>query len=378
MAIEEKNIKPEKNAWFSGKVLATVLLTKILIFWFAVQSYQIVTNRPLNGFYDFFNNWKRWDAEHYLKIAQNGYTTIGEDRFLIVFFPFYPSLIALFQIICRDYLISGFIVSGIASLALGFVFRELVRLDYSEKIAQFSVLFLFIFPTAYFLHIPYTESLFLALTIGCFLAARRRSWILVGILGFLACLTRVNGLILLPALAFEAWNEFRETKVFNRRWLALIIVPLGFAVYLFINYIVAGNLLMFMIYQREHWYREFRFPLFSLYETALKIYYDKPNSAQMTGVQELLFVLIGLFAIAAGWRYLRNSYRVWMICNWLLFISTSFILSVPRYTLVMFPLFILMSLAAARNWWAQWLFVVWSILFLGLFALQFFKGSWAF
>ncbi len=375
--MDEIDKKSTKFSWFSGKVLATVLLTKILLLGFVVQAYQIITDKSLK-FYDFFGNWNRWDAAHYLTVAQYGYTNIGEDKFLIVFFPFYPALIALFQIIYRDYLISGLIVSAIASLALGFVFRELVRLDYSEKVAQFSVLFLFIFPTSYFLHIPYTESLFLALCVGSFLAARRRNWILVGVLGFLACLTRINGLILLPALAFEVWNEWRETKIFNRRWLVLLFVPLGFVIYLFINYIVAGNPLIFMTYQREHWYRYFRFPLISLWETILKLSTDKPSNAQMTGVQELLFVFIGLFAIVAGWRYLRNSYRVWMIGNWLLFISTSFILSVPRYTLVMFPLFILMSLAAVRNWWAQWLFTIWSILFLGLFALQFFRGAWAF
>ncbi len=374
----KNKIEIGKLNWFNRKVLATVLLTKILILSFAVQSYLIITDQPIDKFYDYFGNWKRWDAVHYLNIAQNGYTAYGEDRFLIVFFPFYPALIALFQIVFRDYLISAFIVSGIASLALGLVFRELVRLDYSEKIAQFSVLFLFIFPTSYFLHIPYTESLFLTLCVGSFLAARKRNWILVGILGGLACLTRINGLLLFPALIFEVWNEYQESKKFNRKWLALLFIPFGFGIYLAINYYVTGNPTMFMVYQREHWYRYFRFPWEGIRETIRKIYYDKPSAAQMNGVQELLFVIIGLLATIVGWRYLRNSYRVWMVGNWLLFVSTSFVLSVPRYTLVMFPIFILMGLAAVRNWWMNVLFTVWSILFLAVFTIQFFRGWWAF
>jgi Gpi18-like mannosyltransferase len=76
-------------------------------------------------------------------------------------------------------------------------------------------LVLFIFPTAFFLHIPYTESTFLALTVGCFLAARKRKWLLAGILGGLACLTRINGLILCFAILFEVWNERRETGKLN-------------------------------------------------------------------------------------------------------------------------------------------------------------------
>jgi hypothetical protein len=98
----------------------------------------------------------------------------------------------------------------------------------------------------------------------------------------------------------------------------------------------------------------------------------------MNGVQELLFVILGFFATIASWRYLRKSYRVWVGGNWLLFVSTSFVLSVPRYTLSLFPLFILMGLAAVRNWWANMLFTVWSILFLAVFIIQFYRGWWAF
>ena len=376
--IMTENNADSKKTWFDGKILGTVLITKILIFYFAVQSYQIIADQPINSFYNYFANWNRWDASHYLNIAQNGYAATGDDRFLIVFFPLYPALVALFQIVFRDYLVSALVVSGITSIALGFLFRQLVRLDYSEKIAQFSVLFLFIFPTSYFLHIPYTESLFLTLCIGSFLAARQRNWMLVGILGGLACLTRINGLILFPALLFEVWNEYRENKIFNRKWLILLFIPLGFSFYLLINYYVTGNPTTFMVYQREHWYRYFRLPWEGIWETLKKMFGDKAADAQMTGVQESLFAGIGLSATIGGWRYLRNSYRVWMVCNWLLFVSTSFVLSVPRYTLTLFPLFILMSLAAVKNWWVNVLFMSWSMLFLAVFTIQFFRGWWAF
>lgn len=273
---------------------------------------------------------------------------------------------------------SAFLVSGIASVALGLVFRELVRLDYSERIAQSAVLFLFIFPTSYFLHIPYTESLFLALALGTFLAARTNRWLLVGVLGFFACLTRINGLVLCPAILFEVWAQYRQTRKFNAKWLWVGLIPLGFGGYLLLNRYVSGEFLMFLTYQREHWFRRPAFPWWGIWERSKSVFDVSPTSAQMIGVQETLFVLIGLFAIIAGWRFLRPSYRVWMIINWLLFVSTTFVLSVPRYTLVLFPIFILMALAARRNWWAQTLFVVWSLLFLALFTIQYVKGWWAF
>jgi len=357
---------------------ATVLISKLLIIGFVYQSFQIATDQPVGGFYKYLQLWRRWDADNYLRLSELGYSAVGDQRFLIVFFPLYPLLTYLGSFLTGDQLISAFIITAAASLALGLLLRELVRLDHSERIAQYTVLFLFIFPTSYFLHIPYTESLFLALVVGCFLAARKRSWIIAGTLGCLACLTRINGLVLVPALAFEVWSEYRETKQIDRRWAALLLIPAGFAAYLMLNYAVAGDPLIFLTYQREHWYKYLRLPIYGLWETLKTSVNDKPEAALTHGFQELLFVLIGLAATLAGWRQMRNSYRVWMVGNWLLFVSTSFVLSVPRYTLILFPMFILMAVTAVRNWPLKVLYVAWSLLYLGLFSTQFVRGWWAF
>ena len=37
--------------------------------------------------------WNRWDATHYLSLAEHGYTVTGEGRFSIVFYPLYPWLV---------------------------------------------------------------------------------------------------------------------------------------------------------------------------------------------------------------------------------------------------------------------------------------------
>lgn len=368
----------KRYGWLDARVIGIVLTIKILILLFAIQSHQIVADQPVNDLTTALGIWNRWDAKSYLSIAHYGYTSGGEDRFQLVFFPFYPLLVAFFTVFTKSYLASAFLVSAIASVALGLCFRELVRLDFSEKTAQLAVLFLFIFPTAFFLHIPYTESTFLALTVGCFLAARKRKWLLAGILGGLACLTRINGLILCFAILFEVWNERRETGKFNPKWLFLILIPAGFIAYLGLNYAVAGNPLMFLDLQREFWGRRLSLPWSGFKGAYEMLYYKSPSGLQMHGVQELLFVAVGLLGTIIGWRTLRASYRVWMVLNWLLFVSTSFIQSVPRYTLTLFPLFILMALAARRNWWANVVFTVWSLLFLSLFTTQFTRGWWAF
>ena len=364
--------------WLNFNVIATVLISKLLVLTFASHVYQIVGESNFSNSETFLGIWNRWDASQYLKIAENGYTAVGDDRFLIVFFPLYPLLVAIVEFIVRDYILSGFLVTALASLAAGLLLRKLALLDNGEKTAQLAVVFLFIFPTSYFLHIPYTESLFLTLVIGSFVAARQHSWIVAGVLGGFACVTRINGLVLLPALAFEIWEQYRSEQKFNRRWLFLLLIPFGFSVYLALNYYITGDAFMFLTYQREHWYRYFRWPWEGIWEAIKRIDNPKPVDAQMIGAQEILFVVIGAFATIAGWRQLRNSYRVWMAVNWLLFVSTSFVLSVPRYTLSLFPMFILMSLVARKHRIAGFAIVFWSVLYLALFVTQFVRGMWAF
>ena len=49
----------------------------------------------------------------------------------------------------------------------------------------------------------------------------------------------------------------------------------------------------------------------------------------------------------------------------------------PRYTLTMFPIFILFGLLSQNRFWAGVL-TVWSLLFFALFAVLFARGEWAF
>ncbi|NIP31808.1 MAG: hypothetical protein GTO02_20035, partial [Candidatus Dadabacteria bacterium] len=95
-------------------------------------------------------------------------------------------------------LLSGLIVSNIAYGFAVFYLYKLVLLDFEWDDALRTVIYFTIFPTAYFLHAAYTESLFLALTIASFYYARNDKWALCGVIGMLAALTRITGILLLP------------------------------------------------------------------------------------------------------------------------------------------------------------------------------------
>ena len=73
----------------------------------------------------------------------------------------------------------------------------------------------------------------------------------------------------------------------------------------------------------------------------------------------------------------RPSWFVWMAGNWLLFVSTAFVLSVPRYTLTLFPLYASLAIASRRTLVLAALSAI-SIGGLIYFAGRFANDVWAF
>jgi hypothetical protein len=358
------------------RITAIVVSIKALLFLFAVQSYQVLQNQRVVGVRGWLEIWNRWDALNYQKLAQFGYSATGERQPLLVFYPLYPWTVRLVAFVTRDYLVSAFIVSTLASLVTAVLLLRLVELDYSKELAQRAVWFLFIFPTSYFLHIGYTESLFLMLVLSCVFAARKQRWLLAGLFGALACLTRANGVVLVPVLMAEAANQYWTTRRWQWQWLWIGVAGFGFAGYLLLNKHVTGDAFAFTSYMQQFFGKSLSPPWTGI-DNAIGSLSRDPAEAEMIGTQEVLFIALGLACTVVSWVKLRPAYSVWMTGNWLLFVSVSFVLSVPRYTLTMFPIYILFSMLAARRVWLAVL-TFWSILYLAFFAILFTWGRWAF
>jgi Gpi18-like mannosyltransferase len=344
---------------------------------YGAAAFTVLQNQWAGGWLEI---WNRWDAPHYLDIARQGYVSTGEESRWIVFYPLYPWLVRVAAFVLRDYLLSAFLVSALASVAAALLLQRLAALDVDERAARAAVFFMLAFPTAYFLHVGYTESLFMALALGSFLAARRRAWRVAGILGALAALSRVNGLLLIPALAVEAYAQYRDEGRRQPRpeWAWIALVASGFVVYLALNQYALGDPLAFLSIQKEHWFRSFTWPWVSVGDAWRSAQWRTPSDAVMVGWMELLFALLGLGGTIWCAFRLRASYAVWMGANWLLWTSTKFLLSVPRYTLIMFPVYILFARAAVKRPALGGAIALWSLLLLALFAAQFARGHWAF
>ena len=144
-----------------GGAIATVLTFVV-----AYVGYVLFENRFPDGFFEI---WRRWDTIHYLSIAMDGYGTDADHRILIIWPPLYPWLIRSCRPIAGGYLGAGLFVAFVGYLAAVVGLYRLVALDFPERVARRAVIYLTIFPTAYFLHAAYTESTYIALIVGSFL-----------------------------------------------------------------------------------------------------------------------------------------------------------------------------------------------------------------
>jgi len=153
-------------------------------------------------------SFANFDGVHYLTIAEKGYSA----QFTQVFFPLYPLLIGIFNNILPfiNPIITGLFISNMLFLFSLMIFRKLMRLDYKEKEIKWMIAFLLFFPTSFFFGSLYTESLFFFLVISSFYMARKKRWILAGILGAFASATKLVGILLLPALLWEWWQANRS------------------------------------------------------------------------------------------------------------------------------------------------------------------------
>lgn len=372
-----KNSAPEKNHVTGLRsddlvVVGWSLGLKLLLFVLGIKAVMVFDNGAPRGLHAYLELWNRWDAPHYIEIARSGYKT-GID---LVVHPLFPALIRGVEFVTRDYLASAFFVSGLALVAAIPLLRRLVALDHSPQVAMRACWFFLIFPTAYFLQIGYTESVFLALVFGAFLASRTDRWWLAGLLGMLAAMTRANGLALLPALAVEAGHQFHRTKKWNWSWCWIILVLAGFATFLVINRSVGGSFFTFVEIRRTVFRIVPAWPWVGIGH-AITDLDRQPSQANMVGGEELFFIGLILVCAVISWIRLRPAYATWISVHALAMTSVTFLQSSPRYAVACFPIVILFAILAEKRFWLG-ILSAWSLMFFAFFAILFARGWWAF
>ncbi|MEX1172113.1 MAG: glycosyltransferase family 39 protein, partial [Chloroflexota bacterium] len=322
--------------------------------------------------------WQHWDACWYSKIAAFGYEP-GESS--TAFFPLFPLLMRAGAVLVGGVATAGIIVSAIAFVIALTGLWQLIARDVDEATATRTQLYVAIFPVGFFFFAPFTESLFLACAVWAFLGARRGDWELAAVAGFLAALTRPQGILLALPIAWEVvrWWLARRRDPDHGPWRLREVMPLGAAAapilgtlaYFVYTAVVAGR--SFIDAQSTWSGGNLRWPWESIAAA-----WDR---VQETGDVVTLLNLAGLLLfgglILAGLRRLPLSYSLYVVPQLVLLAiraPTWPLMSGARYLLVLFPCFVILALAG-RNPRFHTAWVVISLLLLGFFATKFLGGS---
>lgn len=159
----------------------------------------------------------RWDSTWYLKIAEAGYTAADPAR--SAFFPLYPALIAIVSApLGGSLLVAGLLISWICALAFLTLLHRTVAAARDTATATTVVRVAAFVPPAVFLSAVYTEALFLVLSLGALVAARRDRWAWAGTLAAFAASCRSIGVLLvLPLLVEYLWGRRRTGSTGTER-----------------------------------------------------------------------------------------------------------------------------------------------------------------
>ena len=371
-AVKWEPVEPVTRAdWVAALryCLKVYLAVRVMLFLLALLCTSIIPNSfpvgvprwpavgPSQDWHHAFTAWERWDALWYLSIASDGYRT---DDASAAFFPLYPLLTrGLAEVLGGRILLSAYLVGNIALIVGLVLLYRLTALEFSDRIARTTVLCLCVFPTAFYLFSPYTESLFLALSVGALYAARRQSWLLAGYLGALAATSRSTGLLLAAPLAVEALLQLRASSGPRRPRLLRCLGALA----------ASGAVVLGLLAYLAYWHRrgEWDRPL-GLQATFWKKVQAMPWETLQAGweqgtaglavfdrsyrTMDLVLVVLMLALGAAITFRIRPTYAVYF------WISAVFPLtlmdpdrplqSVPRYYLVVFPIIWSLALLSER------------------------------
>lgn len=363
----------------------------------------------MHGFWaNVFQPWAHWDGVWFVRIAADGYAAHPQSP---AFFPLYPLTMRAVSLLTNGNLVvAGVLVSLVCYAAAMVLLFRFAQDELGRQAALWTVVFISLFPTALVFQAVYSESLFLLLTLLCLSLARRGRWAPACAAGLLAALTRSTGVLLLLPLAMLWWEQRRGERIrlpggpatavmgpvldggrglrapAKRLGLSsplwLLLVPAGLALYMAYLWRVFGNPLLFATVEGD-WGRHLGQPLSTLWRELLAVgaglralavhglapvFMHTPDGGfhfvALANCFEALVLAAAVLMLVACWRHLPAPYTVYAAACLLFPLLTPATVrplsSVPRFTLVVFPLF--MGAAAALSSHRVWRWALLAIM----------------
>lgn len=248
-----------RRGWFRALVadltpdaglLSMFLASRVLVVLAALVAENLLPRNPLlvpGASGPILSSLTSWDGWYYLGIASGGYQAgpVAGAYSNVAFPPLFPALVRLLALPFPAY--QGLVAVLLSNAAFLGAIALLARLGtpyLGRRRASFAAGLLVIYPFASVFAMAYTESLFLLLVVGSFLAAERRHRARAGMLLALAVLCRLQGLVLvLPlGLLFLRQDSWRPRA--SLAW--LLLGPLAAAAFLGYVASVTGSLTAYL------------------------------------------------------------------------------------------------------------------------------------
>ncbi|MCB1565134.1 MAG: hypothetical protein H7A20_05130 [Rhodanobacteraceae bacterium] len=295
------------------------------------------------------------DAGWYRGIAEDGYAQRPFDdsrQENWAFFPLHPLLWRAASSIIGDSTIAALLWSNLIALLAMLALHVAAQSSGRDLVtADRAVFVLALFPTSYFLSLPWSEALFLLTSAGAWALSRQNRWGGSAALGIAASATRVSGAFLLPAIAMDLWQ--RDRRVLRSAW-PLALIPLGIAGFMAWLWWISGNPLAFADIQSA-WGRFLGLPIRAIGIIAL----HPDQIAVDWNVRYINFAALLLGLLAIRHFVYRREYGLALLiaAGVLLPAMTDNLTSMARYALGCFPLMIaiadwLGSPMRERSWFA--------------------------
>jgi hypothetical protein len=323
-----------------------------------------------NGHLPLVSGFQHWDADLLQNIAAHGYYGSGSTPHSVVFFPGYPLALAAAHVVLRNWILSELVLS----LAAGCVaVVAIARMAGSSRAA----LFLLTAPTAVFLTVGYSESLYLAFAIPAWNAARRGEWIRCGVYASFAAFTRPDGLFLIPAFVIMALTR----PLGALRWRALLGVAIGLigpAVYEWYLYNQTRNWGAWSQANQRGWGLHYVGPWQSL-KTSYWGAFQHPYGGEFGFLEQLEIASLAVMLIAAVAFAVRRRWSEAVYCGLAVvgLGTQTWYQSVPRTLLIMFPIWVALAhFTRGREWIARAYLAVSGSLAVVL-GLLYLGGRWA-
>lgn len=340
-------------------IFSLFIATRLLLMFITYISYILFTapkysNTPVDIF-ALLTSWKHQEVTNYLQIAQYGYHRLAD----FAFFPLFPWLITSLSSILGgwSYLLVGTLISNASLLGMLLITYNLIVDTVGDDIAQRTLLYLCIFPTAFAFFISYNTTLYLLLVTGTFLAIQRQIWWVAGFVGLLAALTRLDGIFLVMPYLYEVWMQRKHSDLHIRTLAPVILLPLGTILYAIYCWQALGDPLAFAKASGS-WSHSLIWPWQDLWQTLSELFWSHPEPlGSVTQAYVLLNfgVTLGFTCLLIqGWHKIHASYSIWQCCL-LLFMfetlaidKTGSLLSNQYFVLTLFPSFITLSLLSKQ------------------------------